>query len=158
MRRDPNQLLPVYAVCQPPAAAKSQNILVTPKIGSCLVNVQTIFDNGSSSNACPAGNCDCSMPNLIYGLQCGSLVASVYIFVDLAVTLSGPSVDTYLSNLGIGNVNTIYGYVFFELETTVPVAWSIDVWRNLEVIRNEPGDALLLVLWVKESCPAPSLP
>ncbi len=86
------------------------------------------------------------MPAPIYGMQCGSLVASVYIYLDIGMTLSGPSLDTYLTNMGIGNVNTIYGFVSFQLGSSVPVTWSIDIWRNLQTIRADPGDALQPIL------------
>jgi hypothetical protein len=134
------------AVCQPPAGVLFQNIQIQLQTGSCTVAVRTRFTNGSSINACPSGGCDCSVPAPIYSVPCGSLVASVYIYLDLAMTLSGPSLDTYLTNLGIGNVNTIYGVVYFQFGSTLPVTWSIDIWRNLEVVRTDPGNAVRFIV------------
>jgi hypothetical protein len=76
-------------------------------------------------------------------MQCGTLYASVYLYLDLAVTVSGPSLATYLNNLGIGNVNTVYGLVYFQLGSSAPVSWPMDVWTNLEVIRADPDGAAI---------------
>jgi hypothetical protein len=75
-------------------------------------------------------------------MQCGTLYAFVTLYLDLAVTGSGPSVATYLDNLGIGNVNTVYGMVNFQLGSSQPVNWPIDVWTNLEVVRADPDGAV----------------
>jgi hypothetical protein len=77
-------------------------------------------------------------------MQCGTLYASVALYLDLAGTVSGPSLGTYLNNLGIGNVNTVYGTVYFQLGSSQPVNWSIDVWTNLEVVRADPDGAVVL--------------
>jgi hypothetical protein len=75
--------------------------------------------------------------------------------VDLAVTVSGPSLHTYLTNLGIGEVNTIYGGLHMGLASSVPLSWSIDVWPKLEVVRVAPGDALHLD-WAQKALIHPS--
>jgi hypothetical protein len=130
------------AVCRPPAGVSRHDIGITPQVGGgCSVTVTTYFANGTSSSACPAGNCNCAVSAPIYGTQCGTLYASVYLYLDLAVTLSGPSLATYLDNLGIGNVNTVYGMVFFQLGSSQPLNWPIDVWTNLEVVRADPDGA-----------------
>ncbi len=131
------------AACQPSGTALREQIVTTPRVGGCSFYVATFeefFANSSDLNVCPAGNCDCATPNLIYGVQCGSLLAAVSFNLDLDMTLSGASMDTYLTNLGIGNVNTIHGMLSVTLRGSVPVTWSIDVWRRLEVVRGPPGD------------------
>jgi hypothetical protein len=85
------------------------------------------------------------MSNLIYGTQCGTLYASVYLYLDLAVISAG-SLATYLNNIGVGNVNTVYGVVYFGFGSSQPMAWSIDVWTNLEVVRTDPDGAGLTTL------------
>jgi hypothetical protein len=112
--------------------------------GGCTVTVQTFFANGTSSSACPVGNCNCAVPAPIYGMQCGTLYAFVTLYLDLAVTVSGPSVATYLDNLGIGNVNIVYGMVNFQLGSSQPLSWPIDVWTNLEVVRADPDGAVIM--------------
>jgi hypothetical protein len=137
------------AVCRLPAGVSRQNIDITPQAaGGCRVTVTSFFVNGTSSSACPAGNCNCAISMPIYGTQCGTLYASVYLYMDLGLTVSGPSVATYLNNLGIGNVNMVYGMLYFGLGSSQPVNWSIDVWTNLEVVRTDPDGAVLL-------CPPP---
>ncbi len=132
------------AVCRPPAGVARQEIGITPQAGGgCTVTVSTYFVNGTYSSSCPGGSCNCAVPAPIYGMQCGTLYASVYLYLDLAVTLSGPSLATYLNNVGIGNVNTVYGVVHFQLGSTQPVNWPIDVWTNLEVIRPDPEGAVI---------------
>jgi hypothetical protein len=143
----PNSHSSVHAVCRPPEGVTRQDVTLIPQVGGgCRVTVRSYFANGTSSNTCPAGNCNCAASNPIYGTQCGTLYASVYLYLDLAVTLSGPSLGSYLNNIGIGNVNTVYGVVYFGFGSSQPVNWSIDTWTNLEVVRIDPDGTLL-------SCP-----
>ncbi len=132
-----------FAVCQQRAGVKSHDILIEPgRSYPCHVTISTHYLDGSYRKRCPAGICDCSKLNPIYGVQCGSLVGNVGINLALAANPFGPPLHTYLTNLGIGNVNTIYGIVSLTFGQQFELFWPVDVFPNLEVIREYPGDAL----------------